>query len=506
MGHAKYEGEKLATMRSTHTASITFLSIGVLASAELLPTLNKSLWLDEGSSLYSAHLSWSALWHQSRVVDRVFLAYYAVMHLWVEISASIEWVRFLSVIAFALTIVLIGHLGDRLGGYWCGVIAAVLTAANPLMIDAALDARPYALSALAATVAIYSLLRWRDGAEFRWFWQFCIASLVALVLHIFAILAPLAVLVIVFLVRPMTFRRSRRRLVVPLGVTLLLSLLYTFLALGQRGQIAWIPRMSVIRVLVDAYGPAGGYPRLGRIAYAMMIVALVGFGLVLVWLGRRRRSDSVDSSMRENLAVALVWAALPTLGLIAVSFVRPLYVDRYVTASAPGMALAVGLLLTQGLKLNDSKRHTRQRRVEGIAWGIIVVGLVANSMVIASSTFENYAGVARYLESQVGVSGEVALPDHSVGASVEYYLFNDAESPRLWPEAPSQLYITALALSENQVAFNSARPNVWVVEDETTGLGAFLDNLARHGYVIIGTHLFVDIRTVTVAHYERSGR
>lgn len=468
--------------------------------------LNKSLWLDEGASLYSAHLSWSALWHQSRVVDRVFLAYYAVLHLWVEISANIEWVRFLSVIAFGLTVVVIGHLGNRFGGFWCGVIAAVLTAANPLMIDAALDVRPYALSALAATIAIYSLLRWRDSADDRWFRRFCIASLVALVLHIFAILAPLAVLVIVFLVRPMTLRRSWRRVVVPLGMTLLLSLVYAFLVLGQRGQIAWIPRMSVIRLLVDAYGPAGGYPRLGRISYAMIIVALVGFGLVFIWLGRRRRSDSVDSSMRDNLVVALAWAALPTLGLIAVSFVKPLYVDRYVTASAPGMALAVGLLLTQALKLNDPKRPTRQRRVEGIAWRIIVVALVANSIVIASSTFENYAGVARYLERQVGVNGEIALPDHSVGASVEYYLFNNRGSRRLWPETPSQLHIMALDLRENQVAINSARPNVWVVEDETTGLGAFLDNLTRHGYVIIGTRQFVDLRTMTVAHYERSGR
>jgi hypothetical protein len=303
----------------------------------------------------------------------------------------------------------------------------------------------------------------------------------------------------------MTLRRSWRRIVVPLGMTLLLSLMYAFLVLGQRGQIGWIPPMSVNRLLVDAYGPAGGYPRLARLPYAMLIMVLVGFGLVLIWLGRRRRSESVDSSVRENLVVALAWAALPMLGLLAVSYVKPLYVDRYVTASAPGMALAVGLLLTKALKLNDPKRPTRQRRVEGIAWGIIVVGLVANSIMTASSTYENYAGVARYLDQQVGAGGEIALPDHSVGASVEYYLFNGRESPRLWPETPSQLYLVTLDLRENQMTFNSAQPNVWVVEDETTGLGAFLDNLTRHGYVRIGTRQIVDLRTVTVAHYERSG-
>jgi mannosyltransferase len=477
----------------------------VLASAATLPVLGKSLWLDEGASLYSAHLRWSALWRQSTIVDRVFLAYYAVLHLWVEISASIEWVRFLSVIAFGLTVVLIGHLGHRLGGFWCGVIAAVLTATNPLMIDAALDARPYALSALTATIAIYSLLRWRDSARDHWFWLFCFASLAALALHVFAILGPLAVLAVMLLVSPATLRRSWRRIVVPLGATLVLSALYALVVLGQRSQVAWIPPMSVTTLAADAYGPAGGYPRLGRELYAALIVVLVVSGLVLLWRGQHRRIENVDRSTRANMATALAWAALPTLGLIAVSFVKPIYVDRYVTASAPGLALAVGLILTQTLKLNDPERPTKHRRVEGIATGITVVVLIANFIMIASPPYANYLGVAQYLHHQVGATGEIALPDHSVKASIEYYLHDSHESPRLWPENSSQLFIMSLDLRENQTAFISAEPNVWVVEDGTTGLGAFLDNLTRHGYVLVGKRQFVKSLVVTVAHYERSG-
>jgi hypothetical protein len=468
--------------------------------------LNKSIWIDEGTSLYSARLSWNGLWHQSTVVDRVFLAYYAVLHLWVDVSASVEWVRLLSVVAFGLTVVVIGQLGIRLGGFWCGVIAAVLTATNPLMIDAALDARPYALSALAATIAIYSLIRWHEGADSHWFWLFCIASLVALVLHIFAILGPLSVFVIMFLMRPTTLRRRWRQITVPLGVMLLLVVAFSYSVLSQRGQIAWIPPMSLTNLFVDAYGPAGGYPSLGRSLYTRLIVVLVIFGLVYFWLGRRRRREHIDESMRFSLYASIAWAAVPMLALIAVSFVKPLYVDRYLTASAPGLALAVGLFLAHALKLNDPNRPKKQIRIEGFAWGIVVVGLVANSIMIGSTAFENYASVARYLHHQVGANGEIALPDHSVGASVEYYLTDRHESRKLWPETPIQSYVMVLDLLENKMTFKSASPNVWVVEDGTIGLDAFLVTLTRHGYAIVGAHQFVGLRTLTVVHYDENSR
>ncbi len=497
-------GESSVTTRSTRLAPLIFWLLGVVASAELLPMLNKSLWLDEGASLYSAHLGWGALWSQSKVVDRVLLPYYVLLHLWVEISPSIEWVRFLSVLAFGLTVVVIGLLGNRLGGLWCGVIAAVLTAANPLMIDGALDARPYALSALAVTLAIFALLRWHDRGEVRWFWWFCIAVLVALMLQLFSVIAPLGVLVVVLPMRP-SLREKWRSIIVPLGITLLLSAAFALLVLDQRGQVAWIPTINMSRLLIDVYGPAGGYPALGKLRYAKLIVLLAAFAIALIWLRRRRRGGNSDKSTFEYFAVALTWAALPTIALISISYLHPVYVDRYVTASAPGMALTVGLLLGSALKLDQKKRPAWQCRVEIVACGLIVVGLAVNSMSIARTPFENYRAVARYLVNHAGSTGEVALPDHSVQASVEYYLAKTQAGHRTWPTTPSQHYISVLDLRESRRAFSSGAANVWVVEDGTTDLNRFLKNLTSHGYVVSGTHSISGLRTLSVAHYLRSG-
>jgi mannosyltransferase len=115
----------------------------------LLPWLNKPVFPDEGASLFSARLEWTALLRHSRVVDLVLLPYYSLLHLWLQLFDNIEWARFLSLLAFGLTVFPVGHLGSRLGGKVCGALAALVAATNPLLVTAALSARPYALSALA---------------------------------------------------------------------------------------------------------------------------------------------------------------------------------------------------------------------------------------------------------------------------------------------------------------------------------------------------------------------
>jgi mannosyltransferase len=88
--------------------NVGLAAIAVLATSGLLPWLGKPLFRDEGTSLYSAHLDWGALWRQSRVVDLVLLPYYSFLHLWIELSGSIEWVRVPSLLAFGVTVFLVG--------------------------------------------------------------------------------------------------------------------------------------------------------------------------------------------------------------------------------------------------------------------------------------------------------------------------------------------------------------------------------------------------------------
>ncbi len=365
-------------LRSSRVSSGILAAIAVLAAVGLLPWLDKPIFPDEGASLDSARLGWTALWQHSRVVDLVLLPYYSLLHLWTQVSISIEWARFLSLLAFGLTVFLVGLLGARLGGRFCGVLAAIVAATNPLLVTAALSARPYALSALAATAAVGALLRWLEGGRVRWVWWFCAASIATLLLHMFAILVPLSVLVAVAALKPRTFRGKSRALIAPIGLTLAATVSFAILGMGQRSQIAWIPSPFAGAQLTRAMaGPASG----AHSRYAVFVAAIAIVAIALCLRARRRSGFRPARLDCRLLAILLAWAALPTATLVAGSLVKPVFLDRYVTSSVPGLAIALSLLTASAF--NGVVFRSAER------WHVIVastvLGVAALILFIASS-------------------------------------------------------------------------------------------------------------------------
>lgn len=336
--------------------------IALSAAVALLPWLGKATFPDEGVSLRSARLGWSALWQQSRVIDLVLLPYYSLLHLWIHFSDGIEWARLLSLLAFALTVFLVGHLGARLGGRVCGMLAATLAATCPLLVTAALSARPYALSALAATVSIAALLRWLEDGRPGWLWWFCLAAVATLLLQMFAVLAPLSALAVIIAFRPAEFRERWLALIVPIGLVPAAAFSLAVVAASQRSQIAWIPSLFEGRQLVTALtGPASGEHSL----YAAVILVVATAALAVCLRARNGAGFRFARRDFDLLALLVAWAALPAVVLAVASLVKPVFVDRYVTSSAPGMAMAVALLTARAFDLTAARWAERSHRMVG---------------------------------------------------------------------------------------------------------------------------------------------
>jgi mannosyltransferase len=353
-------------------------AIAALASAGLLPWLGKPAFPDEGASVSAAHLGWAALWQHSRVVDLVLLPYYSLLHLWIQLSPGIEWARFLSLVAFGLTVFLVGQLGVRLGGRLCGVLAAIVASTNPLLVTAALSARPYALSALAATAAIVALCLWLEGDGVRWAWWFCAASVATLLLHLFAILAPLSVLVAAIALEPQMFRGKWRALVAPGGLIVAAALSLAVLGASQRSQIAWIPSpFEGSRLMRVIEGPASD----GHLPYAIFVLAIaIVTGALCLWSRSRRgrRRARLDARL---FAISVAWAAVPTATLVVASLVRPVFLDRYVTSSVPGLAVALALVAASAFNGIAARPADRLR----VVVGGVVLGIAAAVLFFAFS-------------------------------------------------------------------------------------------------------------------------
>ena len=123
------------------------LIVLVLAATLRLSLLgSKSLWFDESSSVYFAHLPTEKLWHLgwSQPEPHPPL-YYHILSYWVDWFGDSETsVRLPSALVSLVAVALIYVLGRRLFNYRVGALAAALLAISPLHIWYAQEARMYA--------------------------------------------------------------------------------------------------------------------------------------------------------------------------------------------------------------------------------------------------------------------------------------------------------------------------------------------------------------------------
>lgn len=476
-----------------------FALVAICSMALLVPLLNKSIYRDEGATVYSARLSWSALWRESLVTDRVLLPYYALLHLWFDLSYNIDFARVLSLLAYGLTAYFVGVLATRVAGFWCGLLAVVLTCTNPLMINAALDARPYALATLVAVLSVAALLRWFDGGELRFLWLFSLLAIATAMLQLFIVLAPLSVLGACVLLKPQMWRQRWRDSLPPIAV--LVAAVATFFALvsHQQGQIAWISGLKPKLLIEDLEGPASSEG--GHLIYPV-VVAAVGLlalaGCILAWRNRSSRPSRFDL---DRLVICACWAAIPTVLLVLVTAVKPVYVDRYVTGSVPGMALALALLITYAIRgLGTSPSLPKRTIVGGIVIVLIAI-LIANSVTDSRAPNEDLRGAAQYIMRNANHASEVAIPSHFLTGGVEYYLDRADSTLGLWPQRSSHRFNAGLILSEGARTFATAPDNVWLVDDgSVNGVKGFISNLVGHGFDQVKSKSFYGVK---VFHFLR---
>src|ERR1700761_9436912 len=266
------------------------LLVAVLAAAVSLSGAGRpSFWYDEAATISAAYSrSLAQLWRMLRNVDAVHGLYYLLMHGWFQIFPPTEfWSRAPSGLAVGGAAAGLVVLGRQFSSRTVAVASGVVCAILPRATWAGIEARPYALSMMAA-VWLTVLLVHAARRNTAWTWSYYgIALAISTLLDLYLVLLFLAHVAFICV-----FQR-RQSVLVRFATTSVLtgSALTPFMvtAVHQAHQIRWVAPIghrTVEDVAVQQY-----FERSPPFA---LLSALVAVAATVCWVRASRQLGKSD--------------------------------------------------------------------------------------------------------------------------------------------------------------------------------------------------------------------
>jgi mannosyltransferase len=296
-----------------------------------------SFWYDEAATISASYSrSLSQLWQMLGNVDAVEGLYYVLMHGWFTVFPPTEfWSRAPSGLAVGGAAAGVVVLGKQLSSRTVGLASGIVCAILPRTTWAGVEARPYALSMMAAvwlTVLLVYAVR-RDTAR-AWL-CYALVLAISILIDVYLLLLPFAYVAFIF-----GFRRSRtvvRRFALTSVLTIGALTPFLMVVAGQAHQISWVAPIghrTIEDVTIQQY--------FERSPPFTIVSALIVVAAIIVWLFT---SVHLVEGDRQLLSLAIGWLVIPTAAIVSWSLVHPIYTPRYLCFTAPGIAVALGVCI-----------------------------------------------------------------------------------------------------------------------------------------------------------------
>jgi mannosyltransferase len=443
-------------------------AIPVIATAviALVGLSTPGLGEDELVTWGMATASWADFRAVLSNVDASVGPYYVLLRLLTSVVGSGDLALRVPSVLFATgTAGLVAGLGIRLGGRRVGLAAGLIFAVVPMTSRYAQEARPYALTLFAATLATFLLVRAVDQPRFGRYLAYTTAVVLLGSAHAVALLLLFAHAVIAWQLCRTGRGRAGWLAAATAGVLPVLPLLY--IGRQQSGtQIGWIPPLTWDRLADTPDALFGG----AVLAGAVMALALAAM------------------SMRAPVVVATAWAVVPVAGLAAAAQFTPLWVPRYLLFVLPGWALLASLAL---------RRLTVLRGLVAVLGiGLLALPVQFDVRAVGGHGLAS-SDVAKVLRSNALPGDSILYGPFEAGDqrtsrdAVMRYLETD--------ERPTDALMQSLPRTDGRLGarecLDSAIPacfgrpeRVWVVRKSTSSdplqnIGAAKEQLLRQGYV-----------------------
>ncbi|MEU1042550.1 glycosyltransferase family 39 protein [Streptomyces sp. NPDC005551] len=278
-----------------------------------------SVWRDEAATWQVAQRSGADIWHMLGQVDAVHGLYYLLMHgLFTCFGPSTTTLRLPSVLAMAVAAACVTIIGHRLVGVWAGLGGGLAFGLMPAVQFYLQEGRPYALVAAGAGISTLLLVTVLQGRGRTVHWAAYGGTVLAC-----ALLNWLSLLLLPAHLATLIWTKAGRRMwtswVMAAMAAVAAALPLILFSRTQSDQVSWIPPLTGHMLI----GPA-------------VLLAIGTLGALL---------DRPRAGRLSLAAVALPLLAVPQLGLIGLSLIQPLFLDRYVLFSMVGLALLIGAAL-----------------------------------------------------------------------------------------------------------------------------------------------------------------
>jgi mannosyltransferase len=316
-----------------------------------------------------------------------------------------EWVRLPSLVAGTAAIPLVYLLGARTVGRGAGLVAAAVMALSPFMIYYSVEARSYALMIALLTASTVALLTALDSRRGRWWVVYAACSCAALLSHYTAVFPLAAQFVWVI----WAHREAIRELLLAnLGVLVGFSpWIPGFIADNNSPTTAILSALQpftldAVRFAVEQWTIGYPYVRLESVpGVAAGVLVLVGLLIGAVGGALRARGSlrgwprglggALERVPRRLVLVALLAVATPLGEAVYSALGTNLLGARNLNASSPGLAVAIGAVVTSA----------------ALPLAIAAATLVLTGFAIAAGkTLDSevgrigYAGAARLIEAR----------------------------------------------------------------------------------------------------------
>lgn len=276
----------------------------------------QSLWRDEAFSILVAQkpISW--------IIANVTFeppVYYTLLHFWTAIFGTSEIAtRSLSLLGFSLATVVVIIWSEKLfPKSWLSMLLPVLFFVNPMLLYYAFEVRTYAWYTFFAVMAMYAYVerKWR---------LYILATILGFYTHSYFLIVPFVQVIHWLLGKKFSLARFREPFAKATFINGLVILPWLIKIVGQTAKLkdSWYYPVDFHLVRSVLGNMFLGYE--GTPWYMWDYTAAVSVGLMLLFLYALRSKQK-----RSLIGYFFLAAVLPLALVIAVSFVKPLFVNRY---------------------------------------------------------------------------------------------------------------------------------------------------------------------------------